>query len=54
MMEMAAPFRNAAASLSDNDRRAAQEEAHQYLGSLYNGTVITVAAPIVIVTGVSP
>ena len=53
MMEIAAPFRNAAASLSEDDRRAAREEAHRNLRSLYNGAVTNVTAPIVIVTGVS-
>jgi SAM-dependent methyltransferase len=53
MMELAAPFRNAAASLSDDDRRAAREEAHRHLRPLYNGTATNVTAPIVIVTGAS-
>jgi len=38
---------------ADDDRRAAQEEAHRDLHALYDGTITNVTAPIVIVTGVS-
>jgi SAM-dependent methyltransferase len=52
MMEIAGPFRNAAATLSENDRRAAEEEAHANLSALYDGKVVKVRAPVLIVTGV--
>lgn len=51
MMEMAAPFRNAAAALSDDDRRAAEQEVEANLRPLYDGTFTRVTAPVVIVTG---
>jgi SAM-dependent methyltransferase len=53
MMEIAAPFRNAAATLSESDRRAAEREAYENLRPLYDGTFTNVTAPVVIVTGVS-
>jgi SAM-dependent methyltransferase len=53
MMEIAAPFRNAAASLSEDDRRAAQEEALRNLRSLHSGSVIDLTAPVLVVTAVS-
>lgn len=53
MMEIAAPFRNAAATLSEDDRRAAEQEACANLRPLYDGTFTKVTAPVVIVTGVS-
>jgi len=53
MMEIAAPFRNAAATLSEEDQRAAQREAYDNLRPLYDGTLTKVTAPVLIVTGVS-
>ena len=53
MMEIAAPFRNAAATLSEDDLRAAQAEAHENLHALYDGAYTKVTAPILIVTAVS-
>ena len=53
MMEIAAPFRNAAATLSDDDRGAAEQEVYGNLRPLYDGTFTKVAAPVLIVTGVS-
>ena len=46
-----APVRNAAASLSAEDQRAAQQEAYDNLGPLYDGTFTEVTAPVIIVTG---
>jgi ubiquinone/menaquinone biosynthesis C-methylase UbiE len=51
MMEIAAPFRNAAATLSEEDRRAAEGEAHDNLRALYDGFFTRVTAPVLIVTG---
>ena len=51
MMEIAAPLRNAAATLSSEDQAAAREEARQNLGALYDGTFTKVTAPVIIVTG---
>lgn len=53
MMEIAAPFRHAAATLSEDDRRAAQREVYENLLPLYDGTFTKVTAPVLIVTGVS-
>lgn len=53
MMEIAAPFRNAAATLSTADRHAAESEAHHNLRTLYDGTFTKVSAPVLVVTGVS-
>jgi SAM-dependent methyltransferase len=53
MMEIAAPFRNAAAMLSTEERQAAEREAHANLHAAYDGTVTTLTAPVVIVTGAS-
>ena len=53
MMELAAPFRNAAATLSEHDRRAAEQEVYGNLRPLYDGTFTKVTAPVLIVTGVS-
>ena len=53
MMEIAAPFRNAAATLSEDDQRAAQREVYENLRPLYDGTFTKVTAPVLIVTGVS-
>jgi SAM-dependent methyltransferase len=53
MMEIAAPFRNAAATLSEDDLRAAQAEAHENLNALYDGAYTKVTAPIRIVTAAS-
>ena len=54
MMEIAAPFRNAAATLSEDDQRAAQQEVYDNLRPLHDGILTTVTAPVLIVTGVSP
>jgi ubiquinone/menaquinone biosynthesis C-methylase UbiE len=51
MMEIAAPFRNAVATLSDDDRLAAEKEADENLRPIYDGTFTTVTAPVLIVTG---
>lgn len=51
MMEIAAPFRNAVATLSDDDRREAEREVYEGLRPLYDGTFIEVTAPVLIVTG---
>ena len=51
MMEIAAPFRNAAATLSDEERTAAEREALTNLGAVYDGKLIKVTAPVIIVTG---
>jgi SAM-dependent methyltransferase len=53
LMEMAAPIRNAAATLSDADRMAAESEVHANLRPLYDGTFTRVTAPVLIVTGTS-
>lgn len=53
MMEIAAPFRNAAASLSDEDRHAAEQEVFENLRPLYDGTYTNVTAPVIIATAVS-
>ena len=53
MMEIAAPFRNAAATLSERDRSAAEQEVYGNLRPLYDGTFTKVTAPVLIVTGVS-
>jgi len=53
MMEIAAPFRNAAAALSDEERRAAEREADENLRALYDGTITALTAPVLIVTGIS-
>jgi hypothetical protein len=51
MMELAAPFRNAAASLSREERAAAEQEALSNMGAAYDGRVTKVIAPVIIVTG---
>jgi SAM-dependent methyltransferase len=51
MMDIAAPFRNAAATLSPADRAAAEREALDNLGALYDGNLTKVTAPVLIVTG---
>jgi ubiquinone/menaquinone biosynthesis C-methylase UbiE len=53
MMEIAAPFRNAAATLSPEERRAAEAEASGNLARVYDGTFINVTAPVLIITGTS-
>jgi hypothetical protein len=53
MMEIAAPFRNAAATLSEDDGRMAQQEVYENLHPLYDGTFTKVTAPVLIVTGSS-
>jgi SAM-dependent methyltransferase len=51
MMEIAAPFRNAAATLSHEERAAAEQEALNNLGAVYDGNLTKVTAPVLIVTG---
>jgi len=53
MMEIAAPFRNAAATLSEDDQRAARQEVYDTLRTLYDGTLTKVTASVLIVTGVA-
>ena len=53
MMEIAAPFRNASAALSDEERHAAELEAKENLRALYDGTVTKPTAPVLIVTAMS-
>ena len=50
MFEIAGPFRNAAATLSDEARAEAKDEAIGNLNSLYDGTHTNVTAPVMIVT----
>jgi SAM-dependent methyltransferase len=49
-LEIAAPFRAAVASLSEDDRKAAEREVAENLRPLYDGTFTRVTAPVVIVT----
>ena len=51
MMDLAAPFRNAAATLSHEARTAAEQEALSNLSAVYDGVFTRVTAPVVIVTG---
>jgi len=51
MMEIAAPFRNAAATLSPEERTAAEQEALNNLGAVYDGNLTKVTAPVILVTG---
>ena len=51
MMDIAAPFRNAAATLSHEERMAAEQEALNNLGAGYDGNLTKVTAPVIIVTG---
>jgi SAM-dependent methyltransferase len=51
MMDIAAPFRNAAATLSHEERTAAEQEALNNLGAVYDGNLTKVTAPVIIVTG---
>jgi hypothetical protein len=51
MMEIAAPFRNAAATLSTGERTAAEQEALSNLGAAYDGNLTKVTAPVIILTG---
>jgi hypothetical protein len=53
LMEIAAPFRNTAKALSDDDQRAAEHEVYENLRPLYDGTLTRVTAPVHIVTGVA-
>ena len=53
MMEIAAPFRNAAATLSHEERTAAEQEALNNLAGVYDGKLTKVTAPVIIVTGTS-
>jgi SAM-dependent methyltransferase len=50
-MDIAPPFRNAAATLSDKERKAAEQEALNNLGAVYDGKLTKVTAPVIIVTG---
>jgi ubiquinone/menaquinone biosynthesis C-methylase UbiE len=54
MFEIAAPFRNIAASLSDDDRKAAETEVLNHLRPRFDGTHTTLKAPVIILTGVKP
>jgi SAM-dependent methyltransferase len=54
MMDIAAPFRNAAATLSREERTAAEREALNNLGAVYDGNLTKVTAPVIIVTGTRP
>ena len=54
MMEIAAPFRKAAATLSHEDKTAAEQEALNNLGAVYDGSLTNVTAPVIIVTGQRP
>jgi SAM-dependent methyltransferase len=51
MMDIAAPFRNAAATLSHEERTAAEQEALDNLGAVYDGHLTKVTAPVITVTG---
>ena len=51
MMEIAAPFRNAAATLSPEERTLAEQEALNNLSAVFDGTMTKVTAPVIIVTG---
>ena len=51
MMDVAAPFRKAAATLSQEERTAAEREALNNLGAVYDGNLTKVIAPVIIVTG---
>jgi ubiquinone/menaquinone biosynthesis C-methylase UbiE len=53
MMEIAAPFRNAAATLSEKDRNNAEQEVYQNLRAIERDGKINVTAPVIIVTAVS-
>jgi ubiquinone/menaquinone biosynthesis C-methylase UbiE len=53
IMEIAGPLRNAAATLSEDERRAAEREATENLHRLYDGSSTKVTAPVVIVTATS-
>jgi len=50
-LEIAAPFRAAVASLSADDRQAAEREVDANLRPLSDGTFTRVTAPVVIITG---
>ena len=50
MVEIAAPFRGAVASLSEEDKQAAEREVAENLRPLYDGTFTRVTAPVVIVS----
>jgi SAM-dependent methyltransferase len=54
MMDIASPFRNAAATLSDEERTAAEREALNNLDAVYDGTLTKVTAPVIIVTATRP
>ena len=51
LTEIAVPFRAAVASLSEEERRAAEREVDENLRPLYDGTQTKVFAPVLIVTG---
>ena len=50
MLEIAAPFRTMVASLSEDDKKAAEQEVAENLRPLYDGTFTHVTAPVLIVT----
>jgi ubiquinone/menaquinone biosynthesis C-methylase UbiE len=54
MFEIAAPFRNVAASLSEEDRRAAENEVSNNLNPRFDGTYTSLTAPVIILTGINP
>ena len=51
MMEIAAPFRNAGCHTLPEERTAAEQEALNNLGAVYDGNLTKVTAPVIIVTG---
>ena len=51
LLELAAPFRNAIATLSESDRSAAEEEVYANLRAGSDGEFINLTAPVLIVTG---
>ena len=53
IMEIAVPIRNAAATLSEEDRSAAERDVYDNLRPLYDGTFTRVTAPVLVVTAVS-
>jgi SAM-dependent methyltransferase len=51
LFEIAAPFRNAAAQLTEEQRKGAEEEVYSNLRPLYDGKLTNVAAPVTVVMG---
>jgi len=51
LMEIAAPFRNAVATLSESDRQDGEREVIEALHGLYTDGTVNVTAPIIVVTG---